>query len=189
MLIRLLLALSICLAGSTGYLLHARSEETKTLRGQIHTLEVKAARMEGECEKKIALLKAEVKIPSERSTLLQEKKPLAGLFRALTVNPGTKLDETLAAMREALRLDSDQIKQIMLVLDTFSQERSKILTEASKEKTFVLNPRTTRLVGEARQRALEKTKAILTVGQYEEMVEKGYDVQLGLRVATPQTSS
>ncbi len=189
MFVRVLVALSICLAAITGYLLHTHGKETKSLREQIHTLEVKIARTESECETKTSLLRAEKQSSHERNCVQEEKKPLADLVRRLPINPLSQIDGTLAAMREALMLDNDQIRQIMLVLDTFNAERNNILTNASKEKIFILNPKTARLVGEARQRALEKTRTILTEEQYNGMVEKGFDVRLGLKIAPPSTPS
>lgn len=183
MVIRVQAVVITLLLAVIGYGVFAHKSRVESLQDQVHHLEVKAAEVEAECESRRASPNAAA-AGEERRIPPSARGPLTAMASRLPISPGKTREEALVEMQRTLAMDSSQVKETVRVLHEFQADRSRIVAEASKGRGLPFSAETLQAVDQARQGALEKLKTVLTEEQHRAMAEKGYDVRLGLRVAS-----
>lgn len=177
------LILTLALALVVLYISSRRSIDS--LKRRIVSLESRITLSNDECETKIAYLKAayaqRIQKDPVPAQLGKTENPLGGLIGKLSAESAKKRRETLSEMSGTLGLSADQLKRMAEILDDFRRSKKAIGDKAKNEKIPVFDNRYLEMINKARSDAMGKIRIILGDDLYENMIEKGYDLRLGLR--------
>lgn len=161
------------------YLMITNKNSTDSLKNEIRMLNAKLSQKDGECEAKMALLRAAA--AKEKKETVAAENPVTNLLARLPVDPSQRRRDTVEGMKGVLKLTDGQNEEMKVILDDFRKEKMAVLARLSREKIFIWDPRFIDEINGVREKAMANVKSTLTSGQYEMFLDKGYDAKLGLR--------
>lgn len=177
-----LIIVLLSLLFGVSYMSHRRSVES--LNSKITSLETSLKDKSEEYEREIAYLKAsQAQSEAGRAPLLRGENPPDGLIGLLSRQSAKTRDDALREMSVTLGLSAEQERKFAEILDGFREAKKAIAGKAELEKIPFFDSRYLDMINKARSDAMGKIRILLGDDLYEKMIEKGYDLRLGLRAS------
>ncbi|MCI0469589.1 MAG: hypothetical protein L0Y62_05925, partial [Nitrospirae bacterium] len=152
-------------------------------RQRLTQLDTSLVNARDECETKIALIKAGKTEGEESKDTKVVKTPPPVLKPQVTLKTQRTVKGTLLRTKKALQLTDEQAEGIKAVISDYQKERDGIYAgiKHGKEFRFGSFEYLDRL-SDASQKAQGKIKQIIGEAKYRLMLEKGLDMELGIRI-------
>jgi hypothetical protein len=164
------------------YLYMDRKNTVKSFNEKLAVLEANSKEFQGDCETRIAYLKAEM----DRQTAKKKMQPgipsLRDLIEKLPTNPEKVQIDTLVELSAILKLDEKQEMQVRAEYSDFEKAKDQVFEKCAREKISFLDPVRRKMINDARRDTMGKIGDILTEEQLKAFKENAFDLKLGLRV-------
>ncbi len=177
---RLQIPLIVLLALTSIYLFITCNNKAKKLNQKITLLEDKLAKTTDDYEAKIARLKAGMTEEKESKTVKPQPSAPKPQFQLKTQQTGKG---TLMKMKKTLQLTDEQAEGIKTVLNDYQKEKDGIYSGIKHGGEFRFGSfEYLDKLSEASKAVHERIKEIIGESKYRLMLEKKFDLQLGIRI-------